>query len=213
MPAGASRLPGGDPVFLPVFFALLLASLLVRAGPVPTFASMAGAFYRAGALVFGGGHVVLPLLQQAVVATGWVHQETFLAGYGAAQAMPGPMFSLAAFLGAEMPLQAPPALAAAVAVLAIFLPGFLLLGAALPLWSRVGTHPLALRAVAGMNAAVVGLLAAAFYDPVWKQGVGSVIDVAVAGIAFGMLATMKRAALWVVLWCVASALLLHAGGA
>lgn len=195
---------------LTMFVMLLIAALLVPAQPAPTFAGVAAAFYRAGGLVFGGGHVVLPLLQQSVVATGWIAPDTFLSGYGAAQAMPGPMFSLAAFLGAQTPLHAPASLVASVALLSIFLPGFLLLGAAMPLWARVGAHPMALRCMAGTNAAVVGLLAAAFHDPVLKQGIGGAIDVAIAAIAFALLATRQRAAALVVLWCVGAAVLAHA---
>ena len=122
-------------------------------------------FYRAGALVFGGGHVVLPLLNDAVVAPGWVSQQAFLAGYGAAQAVPGPLFTFSAYLGAiEHPT--PNGVAgAAIALVAIFLPSFLLLGAALPLWAAARERVAVQAAVAGIGAAVVGLLAAAFGIP------------------------------------------------
>jgi chromate transporter len=128
-------------------------------------------FYSAGALVFGGGHVVLPLLNEAVVAPGWVSQQAFLAGYGATQAMPGPLFTFSAYLGAiENP--SPNGVAgAAIALVAIFLPSFLLLGAALPLWSAARERAEIQAAVAGVGAAVVGLLAAALWDPVLSTSV------------------------------------------
>ena len=190
-------------VFLFVFLIGLGASLILPDG-APTVATLAGAFYQAGALVFGGGHVVLPLLQQAVVDPGWVGPDRFLAGYGAAQAMPGPMFTLAAFLGAEVPLGLPAAAGAAVALLAIFLPGFLLLLAVLPVWSGLARRGWAASAMAGIGAAVVGLLAAAFHDPVWTQGVRTPADVAIAVVGFALLAIFRVSALWVVLWAVAA---------
>lgn len=169
-----------------------------------TPAALAAAFYRAGALVFGGGHVVLPLLQQAVVDNGWIGADRFLAGYGAAQAMPGPMFSLAAFLGAQAPLPTTPALGAAIALAALFLPGFLILLAALPAWDKLANHPAAASAMTGVNAAVVGLLAAAFYS-ICGAGVRSPVDVAIAAVGFVLLAVARLSALWIVLWCVAAA--------
>jgi chromate transporter len=205
-------LPGGGrlgALCLALFLAGLLATLLVPASGTPGVAAVAGAFYRAGALVFGGGHVVLPLLQHTVVDSGWVGRDTFLAGYGAAQAMPGPMFSLAAFLGAEVPLGWPAALGATVALLAIFLPGFLLLLAVLPAWARLSRHRLAGGTVAGANAAVLGLLAAAFYDPVWTQGVRTPADLVIAAVGFGLLTLARLPALWAVLWCVAATTGLH----
>ena len=191
-------------VFLSLFLLGLAATFLLPDTNAPSAAAVAGAFYQAGALVFGGGHVVLPLLQQTVVDSGWVAPDTFLTGYGAAQAVPGPMFSLAAFLGAEVPLAGPAALGAMVALLALFLPGFLLLLAVLPVWSRLSRHPAAASAMAGINAAVVGLLAAAFHDPVWTQGIRGPIDLAIALVGFALLAAARVSALWVVLWCVAA---------
>lgn len=169
---------------------------------MPTIAGLGAAFYRAGALVFGGGHVVLPLLQQAVVENGWVDANGFLAGYGAAQAMPGPMFSMAAYLGAEVPLSLPAAAGALIGLLGIFLPGFLLLMAVLPMWARLTRHPWAPRTMAGINAAVVGLLAAAFHDPVWTQGIRGPGDVAIAAIGFLLLVAVRVSAIWIVLWCI-----------
>jgi len=150
----------------------------------PTPAAIAAAFYRAGALVFGGGHVVLPMLQPSLVASGWLDTDQFLAGYGAAQAVPGPMFSVAAYFGALLPTTTPAPLSALLALLAIFVPGGLLLSAALPVWWRVVTMPNASRAISGVNAAVVGLLAAAFYSPVCTGGVRSAGDavIALAGV-------------------------------
>ncbi|WP_339951174.1 chromate efflux transporter [uncultured Albimonas sp.] len=145
--------------------ALLLAGLplLASLGPL---AAHADAFYRAGALVFGGGHVVLPLLEAETVGRGWVDAETFVAGYGAAQAVPGPLFAFAAFLGqasAGIP-------GAVVSLVAIFLPGALLVIGALPFWAALRARPRARAALAGVNAAVVGLLLAALYDPVFARG-------------------------------------------
>jgi chromate transporter len=164
-----------------------------------------GDFYRAGALVFGGGHVVLPLLQEAVVEPGLLTADDFLAGYGAAQAVPGPLFTLAAYLGAKVPID-PPALTAAAAIAAIFLPGLMLVAAALPLWASIVTRPKAASAVAGANAAVVGVLAAALYDPVWTSAVSGPVDVAIATVGFVLLAAWRANALWVVAWCVAASI-------
>ncbi|TLX22644.1 chromate efflux transporter [Thermomonas fusca] len=183
----------------------LLAALLLPASATPTLAGVAAAFYRAGALVFGGGHVVLPLLQQSLVAPGWLPADSFLAGYGAAQAVPGPMFSLAAFLGAEIPLGLPPAVGALVALLAMFLPGFLLLAGMLPLWAGLVRHRRAASAMAGINAAVVGLLAAALIDPVWSGGVRAPVDAAIAVVGFALLAGLRWPAWTAVLWCVGAA--------
>lgn len=181
-------------------YALLLALLPLAAAAFDGAIGLAWAFYRAGALVFGGGHVVLPLLQQALVDPGWLTRDEFLAGYGAAQAVPGPMFTLAAYLGARIAGGA----GAALALGAIFLPGFLLVSAALPLWRSLASHPAAARAVAGVNAAVVGLLAAALYDPVWVSAIRSPFDVGIAIIGFTLLAAWRAPALAVVAWCVAA---------
>jgi chromate transporter len=148
-----------------ILFVALLGGALI-------FPSFAAAFYRSGALVFGGGHVVLPLLQKAVVDTGWVDRATFLAGYGAAQAMPGPLFSFAAFLGAATHGIG----GAALALGAIYLPSFLLVLGAAPLWHEAHRHPALRAGIAAINAAVVGLLAAALYTPVWTGAVTSPED-------------------------------------
>lgn len=190
-------------------FAAGLALALSWPGDAPTPAAMAAAFYRAGALVFGGGHVVLPLLQQSLVDTGWIGAGTFLAGYGAAQAVPGPMFSIAVYLGAEVPTGWPPVASGLLALAALFLPGFLLLGAALPSWQRIAGLRRAAPVLAGVNAAVVGLLAAALYDPVWTQGIAHWRDVAIVAVGFALLLRLRAGALWAVAWCVAASLATH----
>jgi chromate transporter len=187
-------------------FAILLAALPLLA-PASQLLAVADAFYRAGALVFGGGHVVLPLLEEAVVKPGWISTDDFLSGYGAAQAVPGPMFTLAAYLGARLPGAEGGLLGATVALLAIFLPGFLLIAGVLPLWRTVADRPLAARAIAGVNAAVVGLLGAALYDPVWTSAVGGSLDAAIALIGFALLAAWRASPLLVVLWCVLASML------
>lgn len=195
---------GAAAVFLTIFLVLLAGALLLPGAGGPSPVALAGAFYQAGALVFGGGHVVLPLLQQSVVEPGWIAPESFLAGYGAAQAVPGPMFSFAAYLGAAVPLGYPAAVGATIALLAVFLPGFLLLLAVLPVWARLSQRPWAASTMAGINAVVVGLLAAAFYDPVWTQGVRGPADFVIAAIGFALLLAARVSALWIVLWCVAA---------
>jgi chromate transporter len=191
-------------------FAVLLAMALVPAGITSSLASIAAAFYRAGALVFGGGHVVLPLLQEAVVEPGWISEGEFLAGYGAAQAVPGPMFSVAAFLGARLEGAQGGAIGALVSVIAILLPGLLLVAGVLPWWRSVARHPSAARALAGVNAAVVGLLAAALYDPVWTSAVLSPRDFAIALTGFVLLAATRTSSLLVAGWCVTATVLLAA---
>ena len=169
-------------------FGLLLIGLplLVASVNAPAL-SVLSHFYQAGALVFGGGHVVLPLLQTAVVPSGWVANDVFLAGYGAAQAVPGPLFSFAAYLGAAMPQPFGGWLGGLAMLLAIFLPAFLLVIGALPFWEGLRQRAGVQRAMAGVNAAVVGLLLAALYDPVWISAIHSRIDFALALAAFGLL--------------------------
>jgi chromate transporter len=182
-------------------FALLLVLLPLVARGEDGLVAAAAAFYRAGALVFGGGHVVLPLLREAVVTPGWISGDDFLAGYGAAQAVPGPLFSFAAYLGARLPGAQGGIVGAIVSLIAIFLPGFLLVAGALPVWRSIGRTPRAAQVVAGVNAAVVGLLAAALYDPVWTSAVRSPVDVAIAAIGFTLLVAWRVSAVVVVLWC------------
>lgn len=182
---------------LALFFLLLLLFPLLAGATGDGIVQTLDRFYRAGALVFGGGHVVLPLLQAEVVSTGWVEREAFLAGYGAAQAVPGPLFTFAAYLG-TVQIQAPNGLfGAVVALLAIFLPSALLVVAALPFWARLRGAPKAQKALLGINAAVVGLLAAALYDPVFTTGVISPTSMAITAAAFVALAAW-RAPAWTV---------------
>ncbi|MEQ8287454.1 chromate efflux transporter [Thalassospira sp.] len=183
----------GAVLALGVFFGLLII-LPIAAGLDPSglFAVIDG-FYRSGALVFGGGHVVLPLLQNAVVDPGWVDPETFLAGYGATQAVPGPIFTFAAYLGAALHTGAGQtgilisAITACVTLIAIFLPAWLLVIGLLPFWDRV-RHISSMRAgLMGVNAAVVGLLAAVLYDPIWTGAIHDVFDIGCVILAFAIL--------------------------
>jgi chromate transporter len=168
-----------------LFFALLLLLPLVAgSGALRLF----DAFYRAGALVFGGGHVVLPLLQAAVVPTGWVSNDAFLAGYGAAQAVPGPLFTFAAYLGAVMIPPPNGALGGLIAVVAIFAPSFLLVAGLLPFWDTLRRRATVQAMLRGVNAAVVGVLLAALYTPVWTAGVHSATGFGLALAAFLALA-------------------------
>jgi chromate transporter len=171
-------------VCLAAFFVLLAVAFV----PAPPSAlGLFDAFYRSGALVFGGGHVVLPLLRNAVVAPGWVSESTFLAGYGAAQALPGPLFTFAAFLGVVASVPPGGTVGAVVALLAIFIPGILCLSGTLPFWNALRAHSGARAAMLGTNAAVVGLLGAALYNPVWTSAVQSPIDFAIASVGFILL--------------------------
>jgi chromate transporter len=173
------------------FFTLLLGLPMLRyLAPVPPLAVF-DSFYRAGSLVFGGGHVVLPLLQAEVVPPGWVSTEQFLAGYGAAQAVPGPLFTFAAYLGAVM--QPPPNgwAGGALALAAIFLPSFLLVVGTLPFWNALRGRTPFQAALRGINAAVVGLLLAALYHPVWTGAIHAASDFALALAAFGLLALWR----------------------
>jgi chromate transporter len=171
-------------ICLGLFF-VLLAGLPMVAGLMPgQTLSLIDAFYRAGALVFGGGHVVLPLLQAEVVAPGWVSSEAFVAGYGAAQAVPGPLFTFSAFLGASMSSAPSGVIGAAVCLLAIFAPSFLLVVGALPFWEQLRRNARMQAALAGVNAAVVGLLLAALYTPVWTSAIFGPGDFALGLVAF-----------------------------
>jgi chromate transporter len=178
-------------VSLAAFFGLLFGLPLLRSLTESQTIAMMDAFYRSGALVFGGGHVVLPLLQGAVVAPGWVSEDAFLAGYGAAQAVPGPLFTFAAYLGAVM--EPPPngLAGATLALLAIFLPGILLHLGTLPFWEsfrrRTGTQAV----MRGINAGVVGLLGAALYSPIWTSSVRAPPDFAVVLVGFILLMAWK----------------------
>ncbi len=180
---------------LTAFFVLLAVSFLpVQGGAVALF----NAFYRSGALVFGGGHVVLPLLRNAVVVPGWVSDNAFLAGYGAAQAVPGPLFTFSAYLGAVAGVAPGGVAGAVIALVAIFVPGILCLLGSLPFWHGLRARPGAQAAMRGTNAAVVGLLGAALYNPVWTSAVQSPADFAIAATGFVLLVVWRAPPLLVV---------------
>jgi chromate transporter len=191
----AARSPVGRRLgtfFLVLLVALLVVLPLLRRATGSQAVAVFDAMFRTGALVFGGGHVVLPLLQAEVVPPGWVSEEQFVAGYGAAQAVPGPLFTFAAYLGAVLapPDAGPlgPLLWGLLALVAIFLPSFLLVGGALPFWDALRRWSRFQGALRGINAAVVGLLLAALYNPVWTSAIGGPRDVAFALAAFALLA-------------------------
>ncbi len=170
--------------WLTLFFIILIVlPVAAEALPNQTLAII-DAFYRAGSLVFGGGHVVLPLLQTEVVPTGWVDEQVFLAGYGATQAMPGPLFTFAAFLGASMSSAPSDWLGGMIALIAIFIPSFLLVVGALPFWEQLRQNLRTQAALGGINASVVGLLLAALYQPVWTSAILSPQDFGLALVAF-----------------------------
>ena len=182
----------GLPAFSLVLFFVLLALLPLLASTLPSHSfALADSFYRSGSLVFGGGHVVLPLLEAQVLPPGWVSRDAFLAGYGAAQALPGPLFTFAAYLGAVMEVPPRGWHGGMICLVAIYAPSFLLVIGTLPLWERLRRHEPARRAMLGINAAVVGLLLAAFYNPVWTAGVRSGIDFALALAALVLLVSWK----------------------
>jgi chromate transporter len=184
-------------VLLALFAALLVALPLLREATGSFEVALVDSFYRSGSLVFGGGHVVLPLLQAEVVPPGWIDDERFIAGYGAAQAVPGPLFTFAAYLGALAGPGGAHAGLAAVALVAIFLPSFLLVLGVLPFWDALRAAPRVQAALAGVNAVVVGLLLAAFYHPVWTSAISEPLDVAIALAAFLALAIYRLPA-WLV---------------
>jgi chromate transporter len=198
---------------LALFFALLFSLPLIAASTGDDALALFSSFYRSGALVFGGGHVVLPLLQQAVVPPGWVSNDGFLAGYGAAQAVPGPLFTFAAYLGTVMG-PAPNGWAGGlICLLAIYLPSFLLLMGVLPFWDALRRRAAVQAALRGVNAAVVGLLLAALYAPVWTSAIFAPADFGVGVLAF-LLLVMWRVPPWlvVILGAVATEILAHTLG-
>jgi chromate transporter len=183
-PGSALQIPLGRRfalVCLALFFTLLLGLPLLRAALGSEPLALFETFYRAGSLVFGGGHVVLPLLQEGVVGPGWVSEDAFLAGYGAAQAVPGPLFTFSAYLGV---MTGQGLAGAVIALVGIFLPAFLLVFGTLPFWALLRARPDAQAALAGVNAAVVGLLLAALYDPVWTSAIHRPADFGLAATAF-----------------------------
>jgi chromate transporter len=171
--------------------------LLARTFPNPLLAQI-DSFYRSGSLIFGGGHVVLPLLQAELVPRGWIDNDAFLAGYGAAQAVPGPLLSFSAYLGAAMaPAGVPPWVGGVVCLAAVFLPSFLLIYGALPFWQHLAQVRFARAALRGVNAAVVGMLLAALYSPVWTSAIRTPRDFTLALAGFGLL-TVWKAPSWLV---------------
>jgi chromate transporter len=174
-------------ISLSVFFGLLILLPILREITSLSWIAMFDSFYRSGSLVFGGGHVVLPLLEREFVPTGWLSEEAFLAGYGAAQAVPGPLFTFAAYLGAVMNGWQ----GGILATIAIFLPAFLLILGTLPLWDDLRHNPKIKGALMGVNAAVVGILISAFYHPIWTSSIVAPIDFAFAAILFSMLVYWK----------------------
>jgi chromate transporter len=180
-------------------FLILLVGLPILAGLWPASGiALFDAFYRSGALVFGGGHVVLPLLREAVVTPGWVGDDIFLTGYGAAQAVPGPLFTFAAYLGAVVKTSPHGIVGAIIGLLGIFLPGVLILLAALPYWDSFRKRPSAQAMMRGVNAAVVGILGAALYNPVWTSTVETPADFAIALVGFVLLMAWRAPPLVVV---------------
>lgn len=171
-----------------LFFIMLFVFPVLRGLTPAHFIAVFDSFYRAGSLVFGGGHVVLPLLEKEVVPVGWLSKESFLAGYGAAQAVPGPLFTFAAYLGAVMNGW----WGAFIATIAVFLPAFLLVAGTLPFWGSLRNKPGMQGILAGVNAAVVGILLAALYDPIWTSTITAPIDFAFAVILFALLTYWKQ---------------------
>jgi chromate transporter len=185
-------------ISLLVIFAVLLLGLPIasRFSDSEALAMIAG-FYRTGSLVFGGGHVILPLLESVVVPPGWVTTEEFIAGYGAAQAVPGPLFTFSAYLGAVKSGSPSGVAGGLLALSAIFLPSFLLVFGALPFWDLLRARTSFQAALRGINAAVVGILLAALYNPVWTSAIESTEDFALGIVLFGLLVFWKRPP-WVV---------------
>ena len=213
LPTSASAPPTDRPVLvsrtlgvsaLVVFFGLLIALPIARQITGSQALALFDSFFRVGSLVFGGGHVVLPLLQAEVVPPGWVSSEAFVAGYGAAQAVPGPLFTFAAYLGAVMGPPPSGVAGAAIALVAIFLPSFFMIVGALPFWDTLRGRSSFQSALRGINAAVVGLLLAALYQPVWTSAIHGPADVGLALAAFGLLAFWKAPA-WLVVVLAAAA--------
>lgn len=174
-------------ICLGLFFGLLIVLPILRELTTSSWVAMFDSFYRSGSLVFGGGHVVLPLLEREFVPSGWLSKEEFLAGYGAAQAVPGPLFTFAAYIGAVVNGW----LGGLIATFAIFLPAFLLVLGTLPFWNSLSRNPKIKGALMGVNAAVVGILISAFYTPIWTSSILGPMDFAFAALLFSLLAYWK----------------------
>lgn len=199
MPLTVGRLAGT--MWLLLFFALLMGLPILAVETQSKPIDLVDSFYRSGSLVFGGGHVVLPLLQAEVVPPGWVGNDAFLAGYGAAQAVPGPLFTFAAYLGAVIGGWT----IAVLCLVAVFLPSFLLVAGTLPFWEELRRRAWAQSTLRGVNAAVVGLLLAALYNPVWTAGIKNPKDFALAMVAFLALYMWKVTPWLVVVLCALAA--------
>jgi chromate transporter len=219
--AGALLCRGIDslarPPAIPVNLRAGLAALALYVGLLVMFAvfsaghtlfALASVFYRAGALVFGGGHVVLPLLRDALVPPGWMSDNTFLAGYGLAQAVPGPLFSVSSYFGAIVAPVGHAPVWAAVALVCMFLPGLLIALAGIPVWTWLGRHPAARGALAGVNAAVVGVLGAALYDPIWRSAVMTRQDLAIVLTGFLLIERWRTPPIVIVALAVVAAVLI-----
>ncbi|MGX1373271.1 chromate transporter [Priestia megaterium] len=176
-----------------LFFGLLIFLPILREITSLSWVALFDSFYRSGSLVFGGGHVVLPLLQKEFVPTGWLSQDSFLAGYGATQAVPGPLFTFAAYIGAVINGWK----GGLIATIAIFLPAFLLILGTLPFWDQLRRNPKVKGALIGVNAAVVGILISAFYDPIWTSAILKPVDFAFSAVLFSMLVYWKLSP-WIV---------------
>lgn len=201
--------PSAGVIWLALFFALLAGLPLLAQQAPGTPVAVVDAFYRAGSLVFGGGHVVLPLLQAEVVPPGWVGNESFLAGYGAAQAVPGPLFTFAAFLGASMTGGISGWAGGFLCLLSVFLPSFLLVAGALPFWEQMRRQVQVKAALTGINSAVVGLLLAALYQPVWASAIHRPADFGLALVALVALMFWKLPPWLVVVGCGVAGWLLY----
>jgi chromate transporter len=202
-PSASSRValpvsPTAGVIALSAFFIFLIGLPILQAAVDIPGLALFDAFYRSGALVFGGGHVVLPLLREAFVGPGWVSDDTFLAGYGAAQAVPGPLFTFAAYLGAVVSLSPHGVQGAVLGLIGIFLPGMLVLLGTLPFWNHLRERSGAQAAMRGINAAVVGLLGAALYNPLWVTSVKTPGDFAIALVGFVLLTAWRAPPLLVV---------------
>lgn len=201
--------PRTGALLLSLFASLLVVLPALAATNASPWLQATAVFYQAGALVFGGGHVVLPLLQAGVVPPGWVSNEAFLAGYGAAQAVPGPLFTFAAYLGAAMTAPLGGWLGGLWLLAVIFVPAFLLVAGTLPFWETLRQRDGVQRAMGGINAAVVGVLGAALYDPVWTSAIHSRADAALALAAFGLLVHARLSPVWVVGLAASAGWVLH----
>lgn len=178
-------------IFLTLFVVILVALPVLRTMFPLHALKLFDSFYRSGALVFGGGHVVLPLLQAEVVPTGWVSNDLFMAGYGMANAVPGPLFTFSAYLGAVSEPEPNAWVGAFISLIAVFLPSFLLIIGALPFWEKLRSLPKIRQSILGINAAVVGILLAALYHPVWTSAIFTAKDFALASVGFLLLEFWK----------------------